>query len=218
MERIDLLAAAIGNDVGFLLKDYSPETANQIAAKLSALERVWKDGFSGILATQGALQQALAELQAAQAAGQAAASTGAATIPATTIMSGSRLPANFVFGHNGINRNTGKGLTGWLHCAQSIHDILATPVGTRVMRRDYGSRIPDLMDKPMTQDTLFEATAAAAVALETWEPRFRLKLLALNAAGQDGRMSITVKGTYYPRGHLGDFTAIEDYGDLVIRV
>jgi hypothetical protein len=45
-----------------------------------------------------------------------------------------------------------------------------------------------------------------------------LKLLTLNAASGDGRMTITVKGTYYPRGHLGDFTLIEDYGDLLIRV
>lgn len=39
----------------------------------------------------------------------------------------------------GMNSETGKTISGIEHLKQSIVDILTTPVGTRVMRRDYGS-------------------------------------------------------------------------------
>jgi hypothetical protein len=65
IERIDILARAIGTDVGALIKDQSPSASNQIATKLTLLEQAWKDGFAEILSTQTALQLALAEVQAA---------------------------------------------------------------------------------------------------------------------------------------------------------
>src|SRR3546814_12586651 len=41
----------------------------------------------------------------------------------------------------GVDRATGQRLDGNDHLAQSIGDILSTPIGTRVMRRDYGSML-----------------------------------------------------------------------------
>lgn len=41
----------------------------------------------------------------------------------------------------GMNRETGKALTGIEHIQQSIRDILVTPIGSRVMRRKYGSAL-----------------------------------------------------------------------------
>ncbi|HEN3606819.1 TPA: baseplate assembly protein, partial [Yersinia enterocolitica] len=39
----------------------------------------------------------------------------------------------------GMSRNTGQTITDADHISQSIADILITPVGSRVMRRAYGS-------------------------------------------------------------------------------
>ena len=39
----------------------------------------------------------------------------------------------------GMNRRDGLTVTDLEHISQSIGDILRTPVGSRVMRRDYGS-------------------------------------------------------------------------------
>ncbi|HGJ5879100.1 MAG TPA: baseplate assembly protein, partial [Arsenophonus nasoniae] len=39
----------------------------------------------------------------------------------------------------GMNRQTGRFISENAHIAQSVQDILLTPVGSRVMRRDYGS-------------------------------------------------------------------------------
>jgi len=106
----------------------------------------------------------------------------------------------------GMDRRTGKVLAGWAHVVQSIEDILTTRVLTRVMRRDYGSDVPKLVDAPMNQVALLRLYAAIADALEQWEPRFRLTHVSFAAAGPGGTAEIALAGIYYPRGHLGDFT------------
>lgn len=110
----------------------------------------------------------------------------------------------------GINRFTGEALDGWQHTQQSIVDIFTTRIGTRVMRRDYGSDIPGLIDRPQNRDMVLEVALAAGEALDKWEPRFRLRLVGIEEAGPDGKFAINVVGDYYPRGHLGDYSIVED--------
>lgn len=47
---------------------------------------------------------------------------------------------------NGVNSRTGKRLSGVAHLRQSVRDILTTPVGSRVLIRDYGSELFSLLD------------------------------------------------------------------------
>jgi hypothetical protein len=54
---------------------------------------------------------------------------------------------------NGMDATTGKALSGIAHLAQRIGDILGTPIGTRVMRRDYGSLWRELIDQPTNAAT-----------------------------------------------------------------
>jgi phage baseplate assembly protein W len=119
---------------------------------------------------------------------------------------------------NGINKQDGTLISEWRHVEQSILDIFTTRVGTRVMRRDYGSDIPDLIDRPQNKDLVLEVALAAGVALDKWEPRFRLRGLGIESAGPDGRMSIDLVGDYFPRGHLGDFTIVETDREFKIRI
>ena len=49
----------------------------------------------------------------------------------------------------GMDRRTGKPLSGLDHLRQSIEDILATPVGSRRMRPEYGSQIRRFVDLPV---------------------------------------------------------------------
>lgn len=100
---------------------------------------------------------------------------------------------------NGTDANTGKPLDGLAHLQQSIKDILTTPIGSRVMRRDYGSRLPRLVDAPMNRATLIDLYAATAEALLTWEPRFIVQqVVAVSAA--PGRVELQVTGEYLPDG------------------
>ena len=82
-------------------------------------------------------------------------------------------------GMNGTDKNTGKTLSATDHLRQSIVDVLTTPIGSRVMRREYGSRLFELVDKPLNAETLVDMYAASAEALQRWEPRLRvLRVLA----------------------------------------
>jgi len=100
----------------------------------------------------------------------------------------------------GINNTTGKALDGIEHLKQSIRDILRTPIGTRVMRRDYGSRLFDLIDAPMNSQTIIDIVAATADALDRWEPRLLLERVVLNSGSDSGRINLTLFGKYRPNG------------------
>lgn len=100
---------------------------------------------------------------------------------------------------DGIDATTGKRLGGLQHLRQSISDILRTPIGSRVMRRRYGSRLFRLIDAPMNRTTLLDLYAATAEALDEWEPRFKLEQVQAVAA-QPGRVELDLTGEYLPEG------------------
>lgn len=113
-------------------------------------------------------------------------------------------------GSLGVSAVTGKRLSDWKHVEQSIGKILKTPIGARVMRRDFGSDLPDLVDQKMTPRNILAVYAAAATAIEKWEPRFRMKRGQVLRATAVGQLHLVVTGVYFPRGHLGDYSVSED--------
>lgn len=106
----------------------------------------------------------------------------------------------------GVDRNTGKWLGGWAHVVQSIGVIISTAIGTRIQRRPFGADDSTLVDRPITEGEVLRATMAIAVALDKWEPRFRLVRCVIKDANEMGKLVLQLAGIYYPRGHLGDFT------------
>lgn len=104
----------------------------------------------------------------------------------------------------GFDRTSGAVTSGFDHVRQSIGVILTTPVGSRVMRRDFGSEVPDLIDRPLTDQVILAIYAAAVTALARWEPRYSVSHCVVSGADADGRVSIELEGIYRPRGHLGD--------------
>src|SRR5471030_1694033 len=81
---------------------------------------------------------------------------------------------------NGMNAVTGQTLGAIAHIHQSLADILTTPIGSRVMRRDYGSHVPELIDQPLNGATQLRIYAATAYAVQRWEPRIRLSGVQLD--------------------------------------
>ena len=75
----------------------------------------------------------------------------------------------------GMDRATGAPLTGDKHLEQSIADILTTPLGTRPMRRDYGSLVPELLDRRLHGPPALLLASAAAMAIARWEPRVTVR-------------------------------------------
>ena len=109
---------------------------------------------------------------------------------------------------DGISATTGKRLTGIDHLRQSIRDILTTPIGSRVMRRDYGSRLFELIDAPMNRSTLLDIYAATAEAIARWEPRFKLQRVVA-ASASPGHVVLDMTGEYLPDGRAVRLDGIE---------
>jgi hypothetical protein len=103
----------------------------------------------------------------------------------------------------GMHRQSGQALAGNAHLAQSIGDILSTPLGSRVMRRDYGSMLIDLIDQPINPATRQLVFAATAVAIARWEPRLKLKAISISPGTANGELTINLSGerTDLPRAN-----------------
>jgi phage baseplate assembly protein W len=110
----------------------------------------------------------------------------------------------------GIDRNTGKTLTGWAHCAQCLLVLFSTLLNTRLMLLDYGSDIPGMIDRPGTNATFALLYNAMTQAILKWEPGFRATYFAVVEATGDGAFTIEIAGLFYPRGHLGDYSISEN--------
>lgn len=82
----------------------------------------------------------------------------------------------------GLSRETGKRLEFADHLRQSIVDILTTPIGTRVHRRDYGSILPRLVDRPVNTSLVSSVISGVAESLVKWEPRIRVERVKLISA------------------------------------
>lgn len=70
-----------------------------------------------------------------------------------------------------FSRKNGQPLSEIEHIFQSIEMILSTPIGSRVMRRNFGSHLPRILGRPLNPSTITAIYAAANEAITTWEPR-----------------------------------------------
>lgn len=112
----------------------------------------------------------------------------------------------------GLDARTGRLLTGWAHCVQSIDKCLRTRYATRVMRRHLGSLVPELQDANANAMTIFAAYRAIAEALDDphgGEPGFALRTIEMTRYGRDGAFAFILDGDWFPRGHLGDYAVRE---------
>ncbi|HCG8352159.1 phage baseplate protein [Vibrio chagasii] len=108
----------------------------------------------------------------------------------------------------GMDATTGRALSGIDHLKQSVRDILTTPIGSRVMRRDYGSRLFDLIDNPGNPETVADIVAESAQALKKWEKRIEVSRVLVTSA-QPGSVTLTIEGKYKPNGEPITLEGIE---------
>jgi len=92
-----------------------------------------------------------------------------------------------------MNRNTGRAITDAEHISQSVGDILRTPVGSRVMRRDYGSLLSAMIDQPQTPALELQIKVACYMAILKWEPRITLTSITTERQF-DGKMIVNLTG------------------------
>jgi phage baseplate assembly protein W len=89
----------------------------------------------------------------------------------------------------GLSRITGRPIGGVDLLRQSIEDVLTTPIGTRVLRRDYGSDLPSRIDAPLNGATIADVYADVAQALDAHIADFQLDRVQIIDASGTGRFS-----------------------------
>lgn len=112
-----------------------------------------------------------------------------------------------------MNALSGERIDGLRHIEQSIAQILTTPIGSRVMRRDFGSLLPELIDRPLTAETVLLIYAATATALHKWEPRFRLTKAELHFSDLSGVAHLQLLGAV----KLGNSWALDNSMMVLIK-
>ena len=98
----------------------------------------------------------------------------------------------------GMSRSTGQHIDQTNHILQSVRDILMTPIGSRVMRRDYGSLLPFLIDSPINAYFIMQLRASVIHALMRWETRVtptRIELVT-DANAAQGIASLMIEYRY----------------------
>lgn len=108
----------------------------------------------------------------------------------------------------GMSASTGKALSGDAHLAQSIWDILSTPLGSRVMRRDYGSLLLVLMDRPLNTATAMLMRSAIVLALAQWETRISISQVSLSGDVADGQLVATISGARTDQAGQNSLTSL----------
>lgn len=93
----------------------------------------------------------------------------------------------------GMNQQTGKALPDTAHIRQSVRDILITPQGSRIARREYGSMLFALTDQPQNDALNLQLMAAIYAALSRWEPRVRINTINVSR-NYDGSLQVDLTG------------------------
>jgi uncharacterized protein len=98
-----------------------------------------------------------------------------------------------------MNTDNGKSISEISHIKQSIANILTTPIGSRIMRRDYGSRLFERIDQPINGDLIAEIYSDVVEALFTWEPRFEVDQVTVHSI-EKGKITIDLEGSFVKDG------------------
>lgn len=104
----------------------------------------------------------------------------------------------------GIDARTGRPLGGWSHVVQSVGILLTTRLGERQMRGYVGAVTASLLGSLVNRANLLRLLQSIAVAIELFEPRFKVSRIVPVRLERSGRVEIWIEGEYRPRGHLGD--------------
>jgi phage baseplate assembly protein W len=93
-----------------------------------------------------------------------------------------------------IDRFTGELIQGWARIKQSIFVILTTRLRVRLMRLWWGSAFINMQDKPGNEEVMMTGMMAAIVAINTYEPEFKVTRVVIDDFGPDGDITFTVEG------------------------
>ncbi|MCW1386444.1 GPW/gp25 family protein [Acinetobacter baumannii] len=99
-----------------------------------------------------------------------------------------------------INKNNGQSITTVQESIQqSLQDIITTPIGSRVMRRTYGSLIFELLDQPINDVLVLKCYSAIYTAVSTWEQRINISQITVYSVAGSG-LVFDIEGVFKTSG------------------
>ena len=98
-----------------------------------------------------------------------------------------------------MNINSGTNISEINHLKQSISNILTTPIGSRVMKRNYGSNLFNKIDHPINGELIAEIYLDIVESLFIWEPRFELDQMVVQNI-EIGKIIIDLEGSFLNSG------------------
>lgn len=107
-----------------------------------------------------------------------------------------------------IDRYTGKVIDNLTSAFQGVEIILSTRIGSRVMRREFGGGVVELLGRAITPSLFAAWQQLIGTAIDLWEPRFHVRRLTPAGSPEQlrlGHAGLKIEVDYRPRGHLGDF-------------
>lgn len=111
----------------------------------------------------------------------------------------------------GMNNQVGTHKDVFPYLKQRVQDILSTPLGSRVMRRGYGSELYKRIDNPANGDLVANIYADCVTALYKFEPEF--ELLRVNIVSiTKGNVILDLEGRYLANGEVVRLDNIEIIG------
>lgn len=73
-----------------------------------------------------------------------------------------------------MSRYTGAEIAELEHIRESLEDIATTPIGSRVMRRNYGTLLFNLIDQPISEALYLRIYSTLYAAYVRWENRIEI--------------------------------------------
>ena len=86
------------------------------------------------------------------------------------------------------------------HIKQSLEDIATTPIGSRLMRRDYGTLLANLIDQPISEVLYLKIYSTLYTAYVRWEDR--IDISEMNVADiNNGQLILDIVGFLKTNGN-----------------
>lgn len=109
----------------------------------------------------------------------------------------------------GIDRRTGKVIDNLQSALQGIEVTFSTRLGDRMMRREFGAGLIELIGRLVSAHLLMAFQQLIVTAIDLWEPRFHVRRILFEGSAEQIRLGTArfgIEVEYRPRGHVGDFT------------
>ena len=106
---------------------------------------------------------------------------------------------------SGVDRRTGR-IIGTLDCAyQGIEVTLGTRIGSRVMLREFGGGVVELLGRVVTPKLFAAWHQLVGTAIDLWVPNFKVRHLRAEGSAEElrlGRAGLRIEVDFRPYAHL----------------